>query len=420
MSDITNFGEAHAALRQFYGNSGTRRYDLGRMLSLMDFLGNPQDKLRVIHVAGTSGKTSTAYYIAALLQNTGSKVGLTVSPHVDEVNERLQIDGKPVPEQEFCKQLMAFLQLVGQSKLRPSYFEFMVAFAYWEFAKQGVDYAVVEVGLGGLLDGSNVVSRRDKVCVITDIGFDHTEVLGDTLAEIAAQKAGIVQPHNHVFMYGQGGEIMGTVKRVCHEQQAPLHVLPASVAIASERLPLFQQRNLGLAVQVANFVVQRDRRPALTDADVENAAKTRIPARMERFEVGGKTLIMDGSHNAQKLGVLVESIQAAYPHQKIAALVAFVEGPDERWQGGMAALLPILNKLTITSFEAEQDVPRSSIAPNRLQHFCESKHYMRSAIVDNPEQAFRELLKSPEPLLLVAGSFYLLNHIRPLLVENGG
>src|SRR5690606_38872097 len=121
-----------------------------------------------------------------LLAAAGQKVGMTVSPHVYEVNERVQINTKPLAETQFCRELSRFLNIIQSSGVRPTYFELLVAFAYWEFAEQGVDYAVIEVGLGGLLDGTNVVARDDKVCIITDIGFDHTSVLGKTLSAITA------------------------------------------------------------------------------------------------------------------------------------------------------------------------------------------------------------------------------------------
>lgn len=418
MKTITNFSEAHAALRQFYAFARTK-YDLELMRRLMAYLGNPQDKLRVVHVAGTSGKTSTAYYTAALLQAAGFKrVGLTVSPHVDEVNERVQIDLTPLPEAEFCSELQHFLELIGRSKLTPSYFEVMVAFAYWVFAKRQVDYAVVEVGLGGLLDGTNVIARRDKVCIITDIGLDHTEVLGETIGEIAAQKAGIIQPGNEVFMYEQDPEVLSVVRQAAARQAAQLRVVPAMAAIPGGQLPPFQQRNLGLAVQAVNFAIQRDRLPALTDGHVQQAAALTIPARMERFTVGNKILILDGSHNAQKLGALVEGVRAAYPEQKVAALVAFVEGPAVRWQGGLSVLLPIVNTLTITSYQADQDTPKRSVGTAEVQRYCKSLGFQSVTVVPEPTEAFKRLLQAPEPVLLVAGSFYLLTGIRPLAAKS--
>src|SRR5262245_11235196 len=129
---MKTFAEANEVLRGFWPDQLTRpnTYTLDAIISLMDYLGNPQDKLKTVHIAGTSGKSSTAYYAAALLKAAGKKVGLTVSPHVDEINERVQINGTPLSETEFCSELTVFLELIKKSGLQPSYFELVVAFAF--------------------------------------------------------------------------------------------------------------------------------------------------------------------------------------------------------------------------------------------------------------------------------------------------
>ena len=183
-----------------------------RILPLMDFLGHPENELRTIHIAGTSGKTSTSYYISSLLTLAGQNVGLTVSPHIDQISERTQINGQPLDETTFCQQLSIFLDLVDQSKIKPSYFELIYSFSIWLFAKLKVDYAVIETGVGGLYDATNIVDREDKVCVITDIGYDHMQLLGNTLSSIAAQKVGIVHKGNELLMYRQSQEVMAVIE----------------------------------------------------------------------------------------------------------------------------------------------------------------------------------------------------------------
>lgn len=418
MRNITNFPEAHEALRDFYGASTSGPYDLGRIKHLLELLDNPQDSLKVVHIAGTSGKTSTAYYTAALLAQSGAKVGLTVSPHVDEINERVQIGLKPMPEVDFCQALGLFIEKVHAFDVHPSYFELMVAFAYYEFARQGVDYAVIETGLGGLLDGTNVVSRPDKVCVLTDIGYDHTEVLGNTLPEIAYQKAGIIQRQNHVFMYEQATEIMNVFIEVCTSNQATLHEQDPRLHYSiSAKLPLFQQRNFGLALKAVAFVLERDGLPRLTFRQMQNATEIYIPARMETIKCGDKIVIVDGSHNGQKIEALMRSIVERYPGKKSAAVAAFVQGEDIRWQQGVSALLPHIENLTLTSFTAEQDVPKVSTDPNRIAAYCKEQGFEHISVELESQKAWKKLLESPEDILLVVGSFYLLNHIRPLLRE---
>ena len=158
---------------------------------LMAHLGNPHERLRAVHVAGTNGKGSTSHLIAAALQAQGYKVGLFTSPHLVDFRERIRISGEMIPEEtvvQFVANHRAFLD-----ELRPSFFETTMALAFWYFAQQQVDIAVVEVGLGGRLDSTNILTPL--LSVITNIGIDHTEFLGDTLAQIAAEKAGIMKPH---------------------------------------------------------------------------------------------------------------------------------------------------------------------------------------------------------------------------------
>jgi len=350
------------------------------------------------------------------LEASGAKVGLTVSPHVDEVNERVQINHEPLNEVLFCSELDEYVNLVDASGIRPSYFELMIAFAYWEFARQQVDYAVIEVGFGGLLDRTNVISRSDKVCIITDIGLDHTEVLGDTIDQIAVHKAGIIQPYNHVFMYKQAAEVMAAVELRCQQKNARLTTLePEPVSSTQPSLPLFQQRNFRLASKTVGYVLSRDGLPLPTNSQLHQAASVYIPARMEIVTFKNKTVIVDGSHNGQKITALAESIHAAFPKQKVAALVSFVNGPEDRWQRGIDVLHKITDDITVTTFSAEQDVPKRSIDPAVVAQYCEATAFSSVTVEENPRAAFDKVMGTVEPIILVVGSFYLLNDIRPLL-----
>ena len=414
---MSNFGQLHTELAKFMPrNARAGSYSLDRMQELMHKLGNPQEKFKVIHVAGTSGKTSTCYYLAALLQATGKKVGLTVSPHVDEVNERVQINLIPLPEQVFCQKLGQFIEIVGQTGLEPTYFELLIAFAYWQFAAEKVDYAVIEVGLGGLLDGTNVIKDENKVCVITDIGLDHINILGDTLAKIAAQKAGIIQSHNPVFMYRQSDEVMQPVIQRSEHMRVQLHQLTTmSSDTLPAYLPPFQQRNWYLAKTVIDFVAERDGLPALSDIQLANASHTRVPARLEITKYVDRTIIIDGSHNSQKMAALAEGIHKLFPGKSVAALVSFVVSEAGRAPGALEQLLTITDSLIITAFSGQQDTPKQSVDPKIIATTAEQLGFNDVSIMADPKEAFGELLKCPEDILLVTGSFYLLNHIRPLI-----
>src|SRR5581483_4099223 len=206
-----------------------------------------------------------------------------------------------------------------------------------------------------LLDGTNVVHSENKVCIITDIGLDHTKLLGDTIPEIAAQKAGIIQYGNQVFMYEQGSDVMAAIKRRCTEKHAALLTTKPATDLATLGLPLFQQRNLHLAQVVVSYILERDGRQPFDDAQIRTAARTVIPGRMETFHIGGKVLLVDGAHNEQKMTALVASVKSTYPGQQIGALVSAVGGHDERWRRSLDVLLPMLSSVIVTSFRQEHD-----------------------------------------------------------------
>lgn len=393
----------------------TEHYNLDSMEALMTALGSPQEKYQVVHIAGTSGKTSTAYFVASLLQGTSKKVGLTVSPHVDSVAERVQINGSQLSEKEYCKEFTLFISTIDNLPVKPTYFELLLAFSFWEFAQKGVEYAVVEVGMGGLLDGTNVIQGSDKVCVITDIGLDHTEILGDTLTLIAQQKAGIARKGNDVFVYAQDSEVDDAISRTVIKNQAVLHVVQPRIEGYSG-LPDFQKRNFHLALHVVNYIIIRDGLVSLNQEVVDKSMHTYIPARMEIIEYGKNILILDGSHNGQKMNTLVRSIQRKYPAISFTILIALSSGKDV--EQVVTELKKIADRIIVTKFSGQQDLPKVAIDPNIIEQECYS-HGIAVEIVEDPRAAFEMLQVSENPYKLVTGSFFLLNHVRPILKEQG-
>jgi dihydrofolate synthase/folylpolyglutamate synthase len=420
MQIIRNFQQAKDVLYKYIqSTSNITRYNLDNISKLMVYLDNPQDKFKVIHIAGTSGKTSTSYYVASLLRQAGYDVGLTVSPHIDEINERVQVNLLPLPEQEYCRELNIFLNIIKASNLNPSYFELLIAFAYWVFAKCGMEYAVVEVGLGGLMDGTNVINRNDKVCVITDIGLDHTKILGKTISEIAYQKAGIIQCNNIVFMYIQEEEVMAQVSNRCLDKKADLHVINSGYPNYSnfESLPLFQIRNLNLATQTVNYILSRDYNKTLSSNEISNASNIYIPGRMEIVPYNGGMLILDGSHNEQKISALVESMHQKFPSDSVGLLVSF----GENKQTSVLACLKLLSKISsviiLTAFNLGQDEVRVSIRPDELAVYAREAGFATVIVESEPSRALELLSAENVDIRLVTGSFYLLNNIRPIVFD---
>ena len=418
---FSNLKEAEKALLPFMPSVSTvtgRDITLERMWPMMRVLGNPEKKLKIIHIAGTSGKTSTAYYLSSLMATTGKKIGLHVSPHVDKITERFQINTAPISDEQFCCELAKFLDIIHTNNLQPTYFELLVAFAYWFFDREHVDYVVMETGMGGLHDGTNVAQNPDKLCVITDIGLDHMKVLGHTIPEIAYQKAGIIHPHNRVFMYLQSPEVMRVVTDKCTSVIAELLTTTESDERAVDKdlldltLPVYQQRNWMLAYFVMRQVVKLDGLPTPLHQTIADTQHTKIPARMDIVKLKNKTLIMDGAHNEQKMAAFVSSFQALYPGRKCAVLLSLKQ--DKEHKGVISQLAQIASEIITTSFKTSQELPAVSMDADTLTADCKLAGLSNTVSIPDIHSAYLTLLRSEEDILVVTGSFYLIYQLRSL------
>lgn len=388
-----------------------------RVERLLAHIGNPEQGLKVVHVAGTSGKTSTTYYAAALLRAAGQKVGHTVSPHIDSLTERVQIDGKPLGERRFCELMGEFLDLAVGVPETPSWFELMIAFALWVFAREHIDYAVLETGMGGLHDATNVCNRPDKVCVITDIGLDHTQWLGDTTAQIAGQKAGIIHPGNAVFMYEQSPEVMQVVRfkvtqspdaEVYQQNQETLVNIYGGTFPAD--MPLYQQRNWLLAYAAYRYLVNRDELSLVDAAALSATQQEIVPARMETILRDNVTVVMDGAHNEAKMKAFVESFRARYGKRRVPVLLAL---KADKLHGDIVPVLAeIAENVIITSFVASQDWPIKSVDPIALASILADAGMTNVTVEPDMGAAYEQLIAAADDLAVVTGSFYLISQLR--------
>lgn len=409
MLPITSLTEAEAVLAEYETPTSAVAYSLDTVLQLAEVLGNPQNELSIIHVAGTSGKTSTSYYCASLLKEAGLKVGLSVSPHIDSVMERTQVNLENLDEATYCAYLTEFIGLVKQTGFSPTYFELLVVFSYWVFArKERVDVAVIEVGLGGLLDGTNIISSSDKVCVIADIGLDHMAVLGDTISEIAAQKSGIIQDSNQVFIHKQSSEVMEVVRRRVQEKRADLTVVDIATY---PTLPLFQQRNFSLALEVVRAFLQQ-RKMTLDEEQIKRAMSLTVPARMEAREINGKTVIFDGSHNEQKIAALTESLRDKYPNHSMTFVVAFGANRLDDAGAGLKLVRELSDDIIVTQFESHQDSRQQSLSAGKLADIAREAGFTSVSEQPDPKEALKIALDRSASMVVVTGSFYLLRYVR--------
>ncbi len=341
---------------------------LERIERLLELLGNPHRTYPSIHIGGTSGKGSTATMTAAILTAAGYKTGLHTSPHLQILNERHRIDGKLAPTSELLRLLEEMLPLVEQVGEempefgRPSYFETQFALSCCWFAEQKVDVVVVEVGLGGTLDSTNVLPAR--VAVVTSVGFDHTEILGNTLAEIADNKAGIIKPNQTVITGATEPEAYDVIARRARRMGNPLWTLGEEIefeetsadsvnfyikgktyfGVEMGMLGSFQAVNGALAIAAAQAFA-----PNLAERAVADGLKNvQFAGRMEVVQAE-PTVILDGAHNPDKMRAASESL--AYVSGRVIGIVGMKFGKDV--QETLIHALPYMDAVVVTEFKLQ-------------------------------------------------------------------
>ncbi|OYX53194.1 hypothetical protein B7Y92_03760 [Candidatus Saccharibacteria bacterium 32-50-13] len=376
-------------------------------------LGSPQEAAPVIHIAGTSGKGSTAYYASNLLSTSGYTVGLMVSPHVSCVAERSQINSQLLPEAEYCRYLEAFAGRLKELDVELTYIEFLTVFSYWLFAEVGVDYMVIEVGIGGRLDTTNVVARTDKVAVITDIGFDHTELLGDTLAAIAREKAGIIAKNGLVLMHPQAAEVMEAVHEIASHQEAGVYEVDDMIE-TKVSLPSYQVRNSSLALAAVNRRLLIDGRPVVAAEAINQALQCVIPGRFERITIQGIPALLDAAHNPQKIQAFTEAYRQIYREKPCIVVAAFGENKSTSFVGSLEALRSISGYLVATEFTVEGK-QHASIDRHILSEAASGLGFDVVASRQDPHGALDQAVAwaaAHDAVVVVTGSFYLISMIR--------
>lgn len=375
-------------------------------------LGSPQDTIPAIHIAGTSGKGSTAYYAAELLAQSGYNVGLTVSPHVTSIFERAQIIGRPLTTTKYIEYINEFRGHIEQLGEALTYIEFLDIFAFWLFAKVDVDYMVIEVGLGGRLDPTNVITKGRTVRVITDIGLDHTEILGSTLPEIAREKTGIIHSRDLVVTHRQAAEIDAVIKRSAKTHHAELFYA-TDVPMPSNRLPSFQQRNWQLARRAVELRLQTDHEPPPTTNAIEHSLSLTIPGRFEIVNSNNQTIVLDAAHNPQKIATLVRALSETFPKAPIVCLVSLGANKVGSARESLERLSNISRNIIATEFDLEFNGMHGALPAREL---AKLSHAITQEIKD-PFAAFSEALRTANTLsaiLVVTGSFYLVSNVKAI------
>ncbi|MFC4427940.1 bifunctional folylpolyglutamate synthase/dihydrofolate synthase [Deinococcus navajonensis] len=386
---------------------------LGRIEALLALLGHPERQSRMVLVGGTNGKGSTAASLAAMLQAGGRRVGLFTSPHLTHFAERFVVQGRPLPEHEVLTAL-ADLQLHAEA-VGASFFEVVTALGVQLFAGAGVQDAVMEVGLGGRLDATNALDPA--LSVITNVALDHTEVLGDTVMQIASEKAGILRP-GRPAVTGAAPEVWPVLQRegadlwtlAGHLQRRSLGWVGEEVEVSLPGGTVLKLRTplLGAhgAQNAALAAAAAWRLGVPAPAIVDGARMTVWPGRLEVLPYRGGRVLLDGAHNPAGALALASALQELGVQQ---LPVVFGAAADKDLAGVVAALRPLASAVILTRAALS---PRAA-APESLAPLFED---VPVTVTSSPQEALEQLKALDAPLALVCGSLYLLGEVRPLLL----
>lgn len=429
---------------------------LERTKGLLRLLGDPQNKLKVIHVAGTSGKGSTVYFISLLLCKLGFKTTMSLSPHLLDIRERIQINNHLINEQKFIYYLNKIIPAIEKASKSNygelSFFEIIVSLVFYVSYHEKVDYLVIETGLGGLFDATNCVGTPDKVVVLTKIGVDHKRLLGSSTKQVAFHKAGIIQHNNIVFSAWQRESARKVIEKIAYSKQAEIvyirkrihfknvqtdqskvvfdYAFPfrenvgrkfvgvsingiklskISVGLSGE----YQAENASLALAVVISLSQRDKFEFKEDKIRTALQDAYFVGRLNIFQLKGKKIILDGAHNPQKMNNFIFSIKKIFPKQKFDFIVAFKKGKD--YLNMLRILIPMAKKVYITQVASSTNSTKLISVPS--QDVIEALYKLQFhniETVENNGQSMQKALHGKEDII-VTGSLYLLADIYPLV-----
>jgi dihydrofolate synthase/folylpolyglutamate synthase len=418
---------------------------LERIAALVDLLGQPQRNYRAIHLTGTNGKTSTARMVDELLLGFGLRTGRFTSPHLSQITERIVLDGEPVTPRTFVegyREIAPYLELVdGQYDIKLSFFEVMVALAYSIFADAPVDVAVVEVGLGGEWDATNVIDG--EVAVVTPIDLDHVQYLGDTVGRIATEKAGIIKAGATAVLAAQPPEAAaellrraGSVEAAVAREGLEFGVIERRVAVGGQVitvqglagvydeifLPLHgahQAENAACALAAVEAFFGVGAGTGGLDADIVRAAfaAVRSPGRLEAVR-SAPTILIDAAHNPHGMAASVAAISEAFDFRRLIGVLAVLGDKDVT--GMLERLEPVVDELVVTQNSSLRAVSADNLAAQAVAVFGPDRVTVEPRLDDAIEAAVRLAEDTGDDVLsgsgvLVTGSVITAGEARVLL-----
>jgi dihydrofolate synthase/folylpolyglutamate synthase len=461
-SEITTFMNADT-YKKDYGDSIAYLYGLQKFgiklglentIRLLSLLNNPQNSFRAIHIAGTNGKGSTAAMIASILRAAGFRVGLFTSPHLVSFTERIRVDDVEILETEVVELTREIRNIIldsqpspaavqdmdqtvvgGQQSFLPTFFEFVTALGFLYFKRKGIEWAVVETGLGGRLDATNILTPA--VSVITNISYDHREFLGQTLKEISGEKAGIIKKGVPVVSSAQEAEVTEVIAKKAAEMGSSLHIYdkdffprPHTIDMhgitfsyeGKERMDdlhisltgMHQVENASLAIRATELGMGRGSVPS--HAVREGLAHAQWPGRLELIENEGHTYdyLIDGAHNPSASKALADSLEKYFRpfYEKVVLIMGVMA--DKDMEGMMKPLLPLASEVIFTAPEYER-----AASPARLAEYAKALGFsirVKDSVKASMELAQELAGKGPQKtLIVITGSFYTIGEAKRAL-----
>jgi dihydrofolate synthase / folylpolyglutamate synthase len=408
------FYDIESALAAISKRTSSNTFALKQFSQLMEDLGNPQYQLNCLHIAGTNGKGSTANYLRSVLETAGYKTGLFTSPHLMVHNDRFRINNVFISDEDLLMYINRTIPYWDKYSL--TMFEIDMLMAIWYFLDQQVEWVVFEVGLGGRLDATNVIFGR--VCVITNIGFDHMEFLGDTLGKIAFEKAGIIKPGSVVFTGAEGDEPLSVISQVSRDRGCPLIVIETNIAstlvgwkqsyeykgltVELKSVAKYQVKNSALAIEVLLFM--RDR--AWISLSNEQLLKGIWDANwLGRFEVLSEhpLIIIDGAHNEHGIKALTQSL-SSLPRPLITIFSALKDKETDKM---LSMLVDVSDDVIVCEFDFYRAQKAEILG----------KGFNVTVIPEFPLAYQEGLLRSRGGTLLITGSLYFISVVRACIMN---
>ena len=401
---------------------------LARSSELLSLLGAPQKKLKFVHIAGTNGKGSTAAMLASVLRRAGYRTGLYTSPHLLRFHERMRVNGEEIDDESLISLTNTVRNAAESMSEMPTGFEIMTAIAFLYFVQEQCDIVSLEVGLGGRMDSTNVIPAPE-VCVVANIGLEHTAILGDTVEKIAAEKCGIIKHGAHAVLFGQSEGVENVAREKCAQEGVTLTItaqeklerisssLDGQVFKYRGRGPYhlrllgkYQLLNALTVIDVCNALRSRGWDKLTDEAIDEGLSHAQWPGRLELLR-RGPDFIVDGAHNPQCVDALMDSLAALYGDKKLIFLTGVLR--DKDWQQMLRRALPLAKAFVVITPPSAR-----ALDENELAAWLNKQGVQAIPAKDTDDGVRRALaLAGEDDAICSWGSLYFTGEVRRVLTE---